>query len=364
MKPICELLAISDVEHLQQIYTGFSLLHKQGFLNLKQTIPREFLQNKNASNRWTDYKFFNTKVVVNGKTNVCFDTHDWNWIDEEILREVDFYFKRSYDAQYISKLEEKDKVFPLGLNYQVSNPEKDSFKLARSAFYGGKSKIKAAIKGLRIDRFLGDKGETEQLKNLESYPDFTIEPKILFMARTWNPNFIEDKKQREVVEKLNETRAASVRILRKEFGERFFGGLAPDDYAAKHFKDCLLPDGSLSNKRSYLKILKDFPISVATAGLNNSNGWKLGEYVAFSRAIITEPLHFQVTGDFAKDANYLEFTTPVELINAATRLFENKNLRFEMMMNNYRYYNSFVRPDSLVLNSLAVVFSHSNCFEI
>lgn len=363
MKLDCELVASSDVEHLQQIYTGFSLLHERNFLRLKQTIPEEFLQNKTASNRWTDYKFFNSKVIINGKITVCYDTHDWNWIDEKILRAVDFYFKRSYDAQFVARLKEKDKVFPLGLNYQVSSSERDFFKLERAAFYTGKNKIKAVIKGLRLDKFSGEKGETEQLKNLESYPNFTLEPKILFMARVWNPNLIENKKQREIVETLNETRAASIRILRKEFGENFFGGLAREDYAAKYFKDCLLPDNNLSNKRKYLGILKNFPICVATAGLNNSNGWKLGEYVAFSRAIITEPLYFQVTGDFTEGVNYLEFTTPDELIAAAAQLFTDKNRRFSMMMNNYRYYNSFVRPDSLVLNSLAVVCSRSDCFE-
>lgn len=360
MKINCELIAYSDVEHLQQIYTGFSLLHKQGFLKLKQTIPSEFLQNKNTPNRWLSYKFFNTKVIINEKIFVCYDMHDWNWIDEEILREVDFYFKRSYDAQYISQLQEKNKVFPLGLNYQVSSSEKDSFKLDRAAFYDGKNKIKAIVKGLRIDKFLGDKGETEQLKNLESYPDFTLEPKVLFMARTWNPNLIPDTKQKETIEALNQTRAECVRALRKEFGERFFGGLAREDYAVEHFKDCLLPDGNLSGKRKYLEILKKFPICVTTTGLNNSNGWKLGEYVAFSKAIVTEPLFFQIPGDFAKEKNYLEFTSPDELVIQAARLFEDKNLRFEMMLNNYRYYQSYVKPDSLILNSLAAVSSRQN----
>ncbi|MET0753739.1 MAG: hypothetical protein ABWZ66_10220, partial [Pyrinomonadaceae bacterium] len=96
----CEIIVSSDVEHLQQIYAGFSRLHQSGFLELKQTIPAEFLQNKNQPERWTDYKFFNTKVVIDGKIRVCYDLHDWNWIDEEILRESDFYFKRSYDERF------------------------------------------------------------------------------------------------------------------------------------------------------------------------------------------------------------------------------------------------------------------------
>ncbi len=356
MKLDCELVSVSDAEHLQQIYTGFNLLYRQGFLNLRQTIPPEFLQNKTAPDRWVNYKFFNVKVIINGKTTVCYDTHDWNWIDEDVLRETDFYFKRSYDARYLSELKEKDKVFPLGFNYEVTSPGKDLFRLERAAFYETKDKIKTIAKGLRIDKFLRGKGDSSRLDKLESYPDFTGEPKILFMARAWNPRALPDKRQQEAVEAINENRAASIRILRREFGGSFFGGLARDDYSIENFKDCLLPDDSLSSKRKYLEILKDFPVCVATVGLNDSNGWKLAEYVAFSKAIITEPLRFEVTGNFAKETNYLEFTAPEELIESATRLFENKDLRFEMMMNNYRYYQSYLRPDSLILNSLAVVF--------
>jgi hypothetical protein len=106
MKIDCELIASSDVEHLQQIYTGFSLLHRRKFLRLKQTIPKEFLQNKTAPIRWTDYKFYNAKVIINGQVTVCYDTHDWNWIDERILGEVDFYLKRSYDPESVARLEE------------------------------------------------------------------------------------------------------------------------------------------------------------------------------------------------------------------------------------------------------------------
>ena len=101
--------------------------------------------------------------------------------------------------------------------------------------------------------------------------------------------------------------------------------MAHDDYAMRNFKDSLLPDGNLSNKRKYLEILKNFSICVTTTGSNRSNGWKLGEYVALSKAIITEPLHFQVPGNFTGEVNYLEFTSPDELAVTATRLFDDKN---------------------------------------
>lgn len=349
----CELIVNSDVEHLRQIYTGFSLLHRMGFLKLTQTIPNEFLQNKANPNRWVNYKFYNTKAILDEKIVVYYDTHDWNWIDEKLLSEADFYFKRSYDKNFIQQLKDGAKVFPLGLNYQVSDFERNFFQLQRTAFYRGKDKVKAILKAFHIGKY----GETEQLDSMESQPDFNLPPKVLFMARAWDTNLIENKAQKESVQQLNETRAQCIKLLRKEFGGNFFGGLAHEDYAVKNFKDCLLPDNDLSNKRKYLEVLKGFPICVTTVGLNGSNGWKLGEYVAFSKAIVSERLQFDITGDFAEDKNYLEFSAPEECVECAVDLFENKDKRELMMQANHTYYLNCLRPDKLIYNTLQIALN-------
>lgn len=359
MKLKCELIANSDAEHLQQIYAGLSLLHDQKIIHLKQTIPNEFLQNKNQPDRWDEYNFLNTKVIINDKISVCYDTHDWNWIDEETLNSVDFYFKRSYDADFISNLQDRNKIFPLGLNYQVTSHKPDFFRLQRAAFFEGKDKIKHIIKSLRLDRFLKTK-EVEQLTNLESAPNPTLEPRVLFMARAWSPEDLLDVTQKEQVMEINHTRAESIRALRDVFGEKFFGGLMRDEFAEKHFKDVLLPDNNLSDKRNYLEILKNFPICVATTGLNNSIGWKFAEYIAFSKAIISEPLKFQIPGEFVENKNYLKFDNSKELVSAVTQLFEDDNLRQSMMKNNFEYYQKFVRPDALVLNTLKIIAAQNN----
>lgn len=354
MSITCELTAISDVEHLQQIYAGFQMLHRRKIIKLKQIIPAGYLQNKNNFERWDDYNFLNTTVIINDKIRVCYDTHDWNWIDEKILSECDFYFKRSFDESYLEQIGEKHKVFPLGLNYQVTSDKVDFFRAKRAAFYGGKDKIKLLLKALRLDNFLPN-SETERIDRMESAPDFSLEPQVLFMARAWDPKMLLDPSQKELVAQINEVRAASIRALRKNFGARFFGGLMRDSFTEKNFNDALLPDNSLSNKRNYLAKLKNFPICIATTGLNNSTGWKMAEYVAFSKAIVSEPLKFKTTGDFTTGKNYLEFRNSEELIGAVARLIDDKNLRGEMMKNNHEYYEKFVRPDALVLNTLKTV---------
>ena len=119
---------------------------------------------------------------------------------------------------------------------------------------------------MRIDKLFGGASDAENLKNLEALPDLTAAPRIIFVARAWDTAKIDDKKQKEKVEAINVSRAECIRILRKEFGKHFFGGLTRDDYAVKNFKDCLLSDASLSEKKSYLKSLRDYPICVATIG--------------------------------------------------------------------------------------------------
>ena len=350
----CELIVNSDVEHLQQIYTGYKILHDNGTLRLKQVIPKKYLEDKANPARWVDYRFFNTKVVLNDEITICYDTHDWNRIDEDILRDVDFYFKRSFDESYIAALDHKQKIFPLGLNYRVTSGNADFFRAKRSVFYRGKDRIKTILKSLRFDNFLPIT-ETERLDRMESKPVADLPPKVLFMARAWDPGNVPDKSQKAIIEEINETRADSIRILRREFGEMFFGGLARDEFSQKYFNDVVLPDHNLSNKQNYLELLREFPICIATKGLNNSNGWKLAEYVAFSKAIVTEPLCFRVTGDFGNETNYLEFTNTSELVDAVSRLVDSSELRKSIMENNYKYYQNYVRPDALVLKTLRTV---------
>ena len=57
----------------------------------------------------------------------------------------------------------------------------------------------------------------------------------------------------------------------------------------------------------FLNIVKSSDICIATTGLHKSIGWKFGEYIAASRAIITEPLYYEIPGELKRGSNYLEF---------------------------------------------------------
>ena len=349
----CEIFAHLDSPHLQQLYTGFTVLHKRGIIQLIQTTRRQDTIDKDAPPHLRDAKRSHLKVLLDRHYLLYYDAHDSFEIDAGILATVDVYFKRSYFEPAIRQLELKHRVFPLGLNYPVYSDGVDVFAMERAALHKGFGRFRVLMRSMGIDYLVGQSRYTARMNRLESYPTFTLPAKVLFMTQVWDPKEARSRDKADERESLNNMRANCVLLLKKEFGDRFLGGLSHDDYSRSKWADCLLPDHGLANKSKYLKLLKEFPVCVATTGLHGSTGWKLGEYVSQSKAIVTEPLMYRVPGCFAPERNYLEFSTPESCVECVTRLFKDYRLRCQLMINNFRYYHSYVRPDSLVLNTLA-----------
>ncbi len=328
----CNLLA---THHLQQVYTGFVQLYKSGVIRLKQRMCR----NPGRTTGLT--------VLLNGTMPIYYDMRDSAQIDMELLDQVDFYFKRSFTEDHARR---HAKIHPLGLNYLVHYGRGDFFKLARDISYGSiPNRLKHALKQATWGYF-------PTPKDLEAYPRLDQPAKILLMTQLWGPDKVSAPLE-PPPEEVNWMRVECIRQLRKEFGELFFGGVAPDDFAREHFGDVVLADGRLFEKRAYLARLREFPICVTTMGLHRSNGGRLGEYVALSKAIVTERLAYEVPGGFANGVNYLDFSTPDECVEVTARLILDSRLRCILMVNNLRYYRASLRPDSMVLGTLATAMA-------
>lgn len=181
---------------------------------------------------------------------------------------------------------------------------------------------------------------------------------ILLIAGLWNP---EDEKLEHLkieIDLINRTRIDCIRACQKEFGRKFTGGLIRDSFSIKQAKDLIMPD-SLTNRETFLNSIREHNICIATTGLHGSIGWKLAEYVAASRAILSEPLIYKPTGDFKNDINYLNFDSVDELLNKVYFLLKNRDALIGMMNSNFQYYNNYLRPDKLVLNTLMKIYEEN-----
>ena len=355
-KPLC-ILKVSEVPlHLYQLISGFMILKKQGIIDLKieestKKIPYNMME-----------------VNVNNQLRVLYDANDGydNLIKngdrfedfyDKLLKEYDICFKRSFSKEYNKKLTWGNKIKPLGLNYMVTirkNWAHNIYKLDPKA-----EKIKKIIRKFPFSMYYNNKYLVE---TFEEKPVFNANPKILFIARLWNPEGEElsGLPQSKIDERkeINEIRIKCIEACKKEFGDNFIGGITPSEYARKKCNHLIINDKKITNRDGYLKIMKNCDICIATTGLHESIGWKFGEYVAASKAIITEKLHYELPGKFRKNINYLEFDTVESCINNIYKLINDKDKRYRMMKNNYEYYKKYVKPDKLILNTL------KECIEI
>jgi len=104
-----------------------------------------------------------------------------------------------------------------------------------------------------------------------------------------------------------------------------------------------------------VNLVKQSDICIGSMGLHESIGWKTGEYIAASRAIVNERLHYKITGNFDIGKNYLSFNNVDECVNHISHLMQNPDIVYAMKKENEKYYHNFLRPDKQISNALEIV---------
>ena len=132
------------------------------------------------------------------------------------------------------------------------------------------------------------------------------------------------------------------------------GGVQKSAYAMQHAKDILLLR-TMTERGRYLKTLHQSDSCIGTMGLHKSSGWKTAEYVAASKGIVNETLHYEVPGNFLEGKNYLAFITNEECMTGISKLVDDPDLLLQMKVNNRQYYENYLRPDMLIKQVLKIV---------
>jgi len=248
-------------------------------------------------------------------------------------------------------------VRPLGLNYALFPDGVDRFGVERVfKLAHGSERWKEAARALTLSDAIAF---TPRVSRMWNAPDFNREPRALFMTRAFDVGNAPDRSAEKVAERiaLNDERAAIIRSLRSALGSRFYGGFTHTPHAVRNYPDALIPDPARGSKGGYIRTLRAYPVCVATTGIHGSIGWKFAEYVAFAKAVVSEPLNYVVPGDLAPGRHYLEFHGVDGCVQAVLRAMEDATLRAQLMANNASYYQSYLRPDRLVWNTIEAVLA-------
>jgi len=338
--------------HLYQITAGFELLRRSGKIELalEKLSP--------SSPRRLPYNMLEVQV---GDQVVIFDMNDGydnllkpheNYKDlyNGILKKCDFLYKRSFKEELNTGLEEPEKIKKIAPNYFVTVKGNPAHRPSPCDL--GKEKLKKLFRLFPATQYYNGYYHAD---NFHSLPVVHREPKILFMARLWDPKGdykgqLTEQKSEERNE-INQGRAKCIRACRSEFGARFYGGVASSAFSVKEYPDLVIENSTAAKKQEYMKRMKDADILIATAGLHHSTGWKFAEYIAASKAIVSEPLYYESAGGLADGHNYISFRNENECCERINGLFDERK-RLEMMNENAAYYDNYLNCESLVTRAI------------
>jgi hypothetical protein len=354
-------------EYLSGLYAGLFELCAAG------EVALDFSRHRPSSAYGTIPTVLRIAVTSAGRRiEICFDTEDWRRMaSPEDLRTADVYFKRGYHAPFVAQLdpELRRKVAPMDLQYGCSSRNESWLQSIRDVgamHVAGGSLRKTPLKALKhiaalpLRRALKATGAYRPshlpmyIDEFESSPDVPAEPKVYYRTRVYGPDDAPDNFRLGRMAEVNDLRANTVRALRAHFGERFVGGLRHSEHARRTYPDCLYTgDPGLYG---HVALTKECLVAVNTAGLHDSTSWKMAEYIASSRCIVSERPFYDSATPLVEGKHYLPFSTPDDCVAACQRLLEEPDTARAMRTANYAYYAAHVRPDQVVRNCLRAAF--------
>jgi hypothetical protein len=175
------------------------------------------------------------------------------------------------------------------------------------------------------------------------------EAKVLFQTRAWSDGEMSDPGDRSA---LNESRAQVIRVLRDQFSDRFVGGFVDSPTARRLYPDLIT--SMPSDRASYVALIGSCAVAVSTVGLHGSNPWKLAEYLAAGRAIVSEPLRFEIPETLDGVVDWFE--SPDACVAAVRHLLDDDAARETRRAAAHHFWDLNARPDSLLLRRLAEEF--------
>lgn len=322
----------STLHHFSQLLAGFQ------FLSDNRKISLEYEAD------FGKYPGDIFMVEVDG-SKVFFDLADNSEIKQDIYKEADFYVKRMLLK---TDYKRSEKLIPYGLYFPVyyRNPE------LKYLFLKAPSLIKYSLKywkSISSILDLKDGISVNELKNVES--DQAEGKKIIFRSRLWDEGLNHPQWKREKRKILNDERIHINKLLAEKFGQNFIGGFRRDEFSQKKCPEFTLTADEFHRKK-YLQNLKSSSIGVATPGLENSVGAKVGEYVANGLAILSTPIDQYEIPEFEEGKNYLTYKNAGECIAMVDELVQNEASRKKLQRNNKEYYTRVLHPGKKMLNIL------------
>lgn len=252
---------------------------------------------------------------------------------EDLLAWCDVYAKRNLNRTQSCSTPEK--VIPFGLNWAYHSR---SSAIAVLKLLAPKLASSPTSRWKEIYRYLA----TPHWRAFEYRPDQPAEQAILFQTRVWSSADAPGD------EHVNELRVNVIRALKREFGHRFQGGLVPTPLAIQNYPD--LVSASPSRQSQYVRWAKRPLVAIYTRGLFGSLAFKMGEFLASSKCVVSEPIVNELSAPLD---HLLTFRSEAECLASCDALLSDRQMAEFHREQAWSYYQRHLEPRAHMLDLLA-----------
>ena len=340
--------------HLYQVIAGFEKLASAGRIVLTYKTQSSGAADRlpyNVLAAECDFKRY-LFDMNDGYDNLPENREDYISFYNALLDRCDLLYKRSFHAPMNACLTHSEKIRKTPPNCLIT--VKGSRAHCPVPCDPRREKLKKMVRSLPGSPHYNGHCYEDALEDL---PRVRSSPNVVFLARLWDtagefPGQLNTEKAEERFQ-INESRAACIRACRREFGDRFVGGVSASVFSQREYPDLVVTDMKVTRKDRYLSTMKEFDIAIATTGLHKSTGWKFAEYLTASKAIVTESLFYKSAGTLTEGINYLSFLDERDCCEKIYRLFDESS-RYAMMCANREYYTSTMQSDKFVATAIGL----------
>lgn len=282
---------------------------------------------------------------------VAIDSRDPRSFLEKVYQWCDIYAKTNYKSNEDNgKHQEKLFLLPPSFGFRIWNPFETVMKGLRNTYLAYKTKNYGTISDLKITLrnyiwLILRRGYLSQYLTPPNLLNNTNSSYAFLIASLWN--------YQECIQHTNKLRFRFASMLAENDSVKFEGGFVIHSLSAK------VPDGwewLCTNRRvkpsEYIANTQKSFCVFNTPAVRECHGWKLPEFLAMGKAIISTPLSNDLPVDLIANQDILIVNNEEELQKAIDSLLYDKTLRQKLEQSAQKYWENVANPKSVVQSIL------------
>lgn len=367
MKIDVKVFATSDLRHAPYLYFALEQLYSDGILNSIIVCPSPYYHKDrlvvinrtlNKVNRPYPYAI---KLEIRNqnsgeKYKIGFDFQDWsNIFSLNCLNDCKILIKKAYEKKIANLIEEKFDIqlYPMGITQPIKKNQIKSKYIQKIQISNFINKLFYSIYNpSELQKYVANYFKNISLKYKKNNNVFNEnvkykidikKPYIFFQVEYYD--WLGDGEAKTI----NNARIKLIRELKKQFKNRFIGGIFSKNRIIENAIDC---QSYYMDRSTYLELLNKAAIVISTNGFGKSVPWKIAEYLKLGKCIVSEKFIHETPEPLIDGIHYQTFNNIGDCIRICKELLLDIEQTKIIGENALDYYNKNVKPKNLIENHL------------